>query len=191
MKLKTVVVVLGILFAQLGAVAQDQPVTLKMVNGTEVKFLTDLVKFEGQVVFPDEGKDFIKGEVNGEKTKISRSEIASVVLGDQEYLVFRNAGKTATEYIIGFFITNNDFKIFKSYLHGHRGYGSSTSINKVTTEEYFVLEDNKLRALDVKKDSEKLASSCTAFKQYLDQKGRVKGKETEEVFKYYDSNCSK
>lgn len=172
--------------------AQEGTVELEMLNGDKRTLTTKLISFEGNTVFPDNNSSIIKGEEDGKKVKINKSEVKKIKIEyGKEYIVLKSSKNGVTSYYIGFFITKNDFKLFKSYLHDHRsyGFGQPASINKVTTIEYYVVEDDTVRALNTKKDSEKLADNCSIFKDYLANKKKIKQDEIEEAFRFYDTKC--
>jgi hypothetical protein len=175
--------------------AQEREVDLVMQNGDKRTITTKLVFFEVSTVFPNTSKSFIKGLENGKKVKINISEIKKIkIKWGEEYVVLRNVKSGVTSYYIGFFITKNTFKLFKTYIHDHQsyGFGQPASINKVTTVRYYVVEEDSIRALNAKKDSEKLAEGCSIFKDYLmnRKKKRIKESEIEETFRLYDDKCS-
>jgi hypothetical protein len=191
---------------------------LKFLSGTEVTSAPDeekrtitlnLMYFDGGTILPDNYSNFIYGIENNDKVSIDKSEIKKIKIKlGREYIVIKKKASGEPNFMIGYFITNNNFKVFKRYVHDNRTYNTYSqsmfsvtsgkptltnkkvkSINKITTIDYYVFQNEEGRRLNVKKDSKKLSEGCSKFKEYLSKIGKIQDFEIEETFKYYDTYC--
>lgn len=165
-------------------------VQIKKSDGTTINFETVLRDYKGKNIFPDDSKSYIKGNLNGVKTKLSKSEIKEIKLQDgSEYIVLSSESRGSTYYYIGFYLSRGKTDFFKAYSYGRQTYGGSQSINKVATVSYYIVDGNSLKLLSKKKDIKKFRENCSEFNSYVEQKSRIKDSELESALEFYNENC--
>lgn len=178
-------------FNAINAFAQStETVTIIKNNNDTIYLETALRYYKGKYIFPEDGKDFIKGNIKGERLKLPKSEIKKIILMDGSvYDVFRNK-------LIGTYISKGKMNFFKAYTYGHATYfgGTSrpqTSLNKVASVTYYSVRHGLITEFDRKYGIEELAQRCDKFRSYVEQKKRIKkNRDLEEAFKYYSENCN-
>jgi hypothetical protein len=168
-----------------------ESVAITKTDGESINFSTTLRYYNGRHVFPDDSKDYIKGEVNGKKVKLLKKEIQEIKLRDgSKYIVLPKKYGATFKYIIGFYVSQGTVDFFKAYSYGHQSYGAQTSVNKIATESYYIVEGEIIRLLNSKKDFQILAEGCVAFDEFLKQKkGKIKDSEVENAMRYFNRNC--
>ncbi len=193
MKLKTLLFILIITILSINdSVSQIiQIVDIAKTDGSNIKFETKLAPFKGKYIFPDDSKTFIKGDLNGIKTKLPKSEIKEIELKDgSKYIVLPSTNYGSTDYFIGFYLSQGSTDFFKTYSYGHQTYaGSSASINKVATLSYYIVKGNNLTLLHKNNDIKKFRERCETFDSYVEKKGRIKDKELESALTFYNESC--
>ncbi|MBL3655132.1 hypothetical protein [Fulvivirga sediminis] len=89
-----------------------EPVKIVKTSNDTIEFVTTLRLYRGQNIFPDDDKPFIKGRLNGEKTKLPKSDMKKIILRDGTvYSVLHNSNS----HHIGFYLTRGEKSFFKSY----------------------------------------------------------------------------
>ncbi|UII27519.1 hypothetical protein LVD15_03545 [Fulvivirga maritima] len=169
-----------------------EPVKIIKTSGDTIEFVTTLRLYRGQNIFPSDDKPFIKGRLNGVKTKLPKSEVRKIYLRDgSKYVVLNNNNS----YYIGFYLTKGKKSFFKSYTYSRTMIygmnGPQSSANKVASVSYFIEEGGKLKFLDRKRGIKELAEECQMFAAYVNTQNRIKrDHEIEDALDYYDLNCN-
>lgn len=171
---------------------KTETVQILKKNNDTIDFETKLRLYQGDYIFPSDSKDFIKGRLYGEKTKLSKSEVKKIILNDgSEYIVLH----INSTYLIGFFISKGAKDFFKIYSYGHNTvlgmYGPQMTINKIASVDYVVINQETFEIFYRKKGVKALSENCPKFKAYVDDQRRIrKDQEVEEAMRYFNSSCN-
>jgi hypothetical protein len=119
------------------------------------------------------------------------------LLNGQVYEVISTPWSTYIEYTVGYFVTQGKCNIFKSYTYarvttyegGPNGLRQGTSINKVATLVYSVVEENSIAQVSLKKMFTNRSKDCPALAQYLKEQSPRKNEHWEKVAIFYNENC--
>ncbi len=177
--------------------------TVKIIKKTNdtINFVTTLRYYKGsRLVFPDDNKDFIKGKLDGKKTKLSKALIKEIhiIRGGAKYLVIRNRGD---QYRIGYFISRGKKDFFKTFSYNRETVSlidnnsfidnkQVMSVNKVVSVAYYIYKNGTLREFDRKRGTLALSQSCYKFKSYVAEQKKIKSNaEIEKAMRYYNKVC--
>lgn len=192
--MKSEVLILTLLLLGFQDIFSQKSESVKIIktNNDTIDLVYKLRYYKGAYVFPTDSKNFIKGHIKGEKTKIQKSDITKVILNDEtEYMVL----PVEESYIFGFYVSKGSSNFFKAYPYGHNTIqglnGPQMTINKIASLAYFTVKENDVKLFRSKKGFKKLSENCVHFKNYLDSKRSInKEKEIEGAMKFYNSNCA-
>ncbi len=152
-----------------------------------MSFVTSLNSYGHEYVFFDDNKDFIKGKLNGSKSKLSKSDIKEIYLRNgKQYVVLSNS---EFEYRIGICVTQGSKYLFKTYSYVRTSYNASGSVTSGPATVYHILENEGLRVFDWGKELKVMSDNCETFSSYLAEKRIRTGWDIEKAFKFYNVNC--
>lgn len=209
-------VAIGILilfsFMTSGHAQSTEPVTIVKSNGDTISFTTTLRNYKGNNVFPGDTKEYIKGSINDKKIKLLKSEIQSIRLADNTEYTLEKVG---WKYYIGYYITNGEINVFKTYNYDNTGNFSSpppflpregaediskdkenystrgnTTLNKTALAEYYNVRKGIFYLIVGKRDFKQLSENSSKFSSYIEQNGYPKNDgEFEAALIYYNEEC--
>ncbi len=163
-----------------------------MNNGEITTMEFKLRNYFGKLIFPDDSKDFIEGNIEkGEKIKISKSNISEIELSDGfKYRVIKDSLDT----YIGYYVSQGEINVFESYPYGRSTFygvaGPSTTINKTASLAHYEVTANEIISINTKKRLKELSSVCTELAEQLDINKDLKESDNAgEAFKFYNQAC--
>jgi hypothetical protein len=79
---KVFLLLLFVAISEVSLAQRSEEVLVRLKDGSEVNLEFTLRQYKSKYIFPDDGKDYIRGKVNKKKNDIQKSDIQSITLKD-------------------------------------------------------------------------------------------------------------